>query len=445
MFSENTGNINSIYLLSALNSPNQFYKAYTIAGNSAPPDQGYAVSGEGFIVQAAGAGKSLTFNEDQKLPLIQLTGGSTIMALRPNQVSTPGLSAGPESRTLIAPQGNALTGLYMELVKDSVTYNYCGIYFSKAWSDKYTSDDAADMNGTAGVVVMSSLSSDSIRLAVNHMPDYTKGINVKLYVNATGDGLYNLKIDDIRNIDTLYDIYLIDHYKQDSLDIRKYGSYAFNILKSDTTSFGGNRFELSIHPGPLPVYKLLNFTAQKVTTGVQLNWKTEAEGNYTGFVLQKQEGTTFNQLYSKQSNSSGTYAYIDPNPVIGNNTYRLQQSDIAGNLSYSSPVTIIYTPTGATGAISVYPNPAMNVINLTVNQNSTAVNAQGDESITRTITNASYSIKIINITGMVVKAATSAQPDWQDDVSGLSPGTYIIQVLNNSNKTLVGKSTFVKL
>ena len=437
LITDNTGNIDNVYLLSALDSPNQFYLAYTANGNSAPPAQGYAVSGEGFLVHATGTGKTLTFNESEKVPATQLTGASTIMVLHQPQASM--------SRTFIAPQGNTLTGLYMELVKDSTTHNYCGIYFSKSWSDKYGEDDAIDMDATSGGVVMSSLSSDSIRLAVNHMSDYTKGINVKLYVNANADGLYNLKINDIRNIDTLYDIYLIDHYKQDSLDIRKYGSYAFNILKSDTTSFGGNRFELSVHPGPLPVYKLLNFTAQKVTTGVQVSWKTEAEGDYTGFVLQKADGTIYNALYSKQSDSSGTYTYTDPNPVMGNNTYRLQQSAIAGNLSYSSPVTIIYNPSGANGAISVYPNPAMGVINLTINQNSTTVNAQGDKSITRTITNASYSIKIINITGMVVKAATSGQPDWQDDVSGLSPGTYIIQVLNNSNKTLIGKSAFVKL
>jgi len=317
----------------------------------------------------------------------------------------------------------------MELVKDSTTHNYCGIYFSKSWSDKYGEDDAIDMDATSGGVVMSSLSSDSVRLAVNHMSDYTKGINVKLYVNANADGLYNLKINDIRNIDTLYDIYLVDHYKQDSLDIRKYGSYAFNILKSDTSSFGGNRFELSVHPGPLPVYKLLNFTAQKVTTGVQVNWKTEGEGNYTGFVLQKEDGTTFNQLYSKQSDSSGTYTYTDPTPVMGKNTYRLQQSDIAGNLSYSSPVTVVFTPSGATGAFSVYPNPTKATISIDV--------------LTTTAATPAYKANIYNSSGQLMTQKSVSSNSWTQDVTQYLPGTYIIQITDNSGN-LIGKSKFVK-
>jgi len=57
----------------------------------------------------------------------------------------------------------------------------------------------------------------------------------------------------------------------------------------------------------------------------------------------------------------------------------------------------------------------------------------------------SYAIKIVNVTGSVVKSANSSQPSWQDDVGGLQPGTYIIQVVNNNDKTVVGKTTFVKM
>jgi hypothetical protein len=55
----------------------------------------------------------------------------------------------------------------------------------------------------------------------------------------------------------------------------------------------------------------------------------------------------------------------------------------------------------------------------------------------------SYNMKIINMVGLVVKSATSAQAAWQNDVSSLSPGTYIVQVSNNN--ILIGKSTFTKL
>jgi hypothetical protein len=57
----------------------------------------------------------------------------------------------------------------------------------------------------------------------------------------------------------------------------------------------------------------------------------------------------------------------------------------------------------------------------------------------------SYNIKVISITGTVVSTTTSSQPIWQSNISNLLPGTYIIQVVNNKDKTLVGKGTFVKM
>jgi trimeric autotransporter adhesin len=256
-----------------------------------------------------------------------------------------------------------------------------------------------------------------------------------------------LNIEGIRNIDTLYDIFLIDHYKKDSLDMRRYGSYAFNIYTSDTSSFGGSRFELSIHPRPLPAYELLNFAAQKASEGVQLNWKTENEANYTGFVLQKLDGTVYNQLNSQQSNSGGSYSFIDHNPIVGANTYRLQQSGITGSITYSSPVTIIYSRSGADGAISVYPNPVKDEVNLIINQNSSS-STSGTitiQSSAPTSGSVSYGIKIMNITGAVVMATICSDSEWHQSAVSLAPGTYIIQVTNNKDNSLVGKSLFVKL
>ncbi|WP_096356460.1 T9SS type A sorting domain-containing protein [Mucilaginibacter gotjawali] len=56
-----------------------------------------------------------------------------------------------------------------------------------------------------------------------------------------------------------------------------------------------------------------------------------------------------------------------------------------------------------------------------------------------------YDIKIISTAGALIKTTTTTSASWQDNVSNLTPGTYIIQVVNNKDKSLVGKSTFVKM
>jgi hypothetical protein len=430
VLNQNLTQINSIYVLSARNSPNQKYIAFTPNGTSAP-SAGYAVSGEGFFVTAKTTGNTLTFNESQKVPATQLSGSALIMSTPNTQAKT--LSGKlPNSQNSLAaavPQGDALTGLYMKIERDSTTYDYCGIYFRKDWSATFAEDDAKDMNGTTGPVVMSSFSSDNIRASVNHMPDYTQGVNVKLYANASAGGQYKLKIEDIRNIDTLYDIYLIDHYKKDSLDIRRYGTYLFDISKADTSSFGASRFELSVRPRPLPAYKLLNFVAQKVTGGVQVSWKTEAESNYTGFVLQKQDGTTFNPLYTKQGDGGGIYTFIDPNPVTGSNTYRLQQDNIVGAISLSPAITIIYNPAGQAGLMNVYPNPTKASISVNVSSMTSAA--------------PTYKANIYNSAGQLMMQRSVSSNSWTEDVTQYTPGTYIIQLKDNGGN-LIGKSKFVK-
>jgi len=65
--------------------------------------------------------------------------------------------------------------------------------------------------------------------------------------------------------------------------------------------------------------------------------------------------------------------------------------------------------------------------------------------VSKSATVASYSIKIVNIKGITVKSANASSASWQDNVSSLAPGTYIVQVTSNSDNKLVGESTFVKL
>jgi len=85
---------------------------------------------------------------------------------------------------------------------------------------------------------------------------------------------------------------------------------------------------------------------------------------------------------------------------------------------------------------------------MSIGQNTSNTTLSGLQGINKTPglkSSQSYAIKIVSVSGNVVKTATSSQPSWQDDVATLLPGTYVIQVLNNTDKTLVGKTTFVKL
>jgi hypothetical protein len=409
VLTNNTG-IDAIYTLSPT-GPSQSYTVYTSSGSSAPATY-FAVSGQGFIVHATGTGKTLTFHETDKSATTQLTGANLLMG-------TP-------------VQGPSLTGLYLKLQKDSLHYDYTGIYFGTNWSDAYENGDAIYFNGNS--INMASLSSDGKMLAVNHLHTYTNDNRVRLYTSALLGGDYTLKIEGIRNIDTTYDIYLVDHYKKDSVNIRKTGAYAFSILKTDTASFGANRFELAIHRNPAYAYQLLSFTAQQIAHSphVQLSWQTKNELN-NNFTVERSNdgGNTFAVVGGLQGTGAGLYSMTDKNAMDGQNLYRLKSEDINNNITYSQFAEVMISGNGNADKVRVYPNPATSAINLDV--------------LGKTNSTASYTITVSNSTGFIVKQATSSQSSWQANVSDLMPGTYVVRVTDSQSQSFVGESKFIKL
>jgi hypothetical protein len=428
-------------------NPNQNYLNYnapTGATSGNPRASRYIASGQGFIIKATGASQTFNFKEDQKVTTqLSATGANNFILLE----SVP--KAEVLSNTNLSPKvGNVknmsafnaqdesskLIGLHMQLSKDSVYNDACGIYFREDWSDDFDDNDAMDLDGMASKVFMSSFTSDGQRTAINFLSDYRTGKRVKLFVKAATDGMYNLTMTDIQNIDTLqYKIGLIDHYKKDSLDIGSYKTYAFNVLKADTTTFGADRFELVISKLQTSKYQLATFTAQKASDGVLVTWRAYNEDKNYAFTLEKQDanGTFFTPVYEIQSNGGTIYKYTDKTPNNGNNVYRLKQVDLFGNITYAGPVSIYYDQSGTESMFTLYPNPTVETLHVNVTYGKT------------NNTTAKYNLKIYDISGSVVMQKTSDATSWTENVSKFNPGVYIVELRNNDGSSL-GKAKFVK-
>ena len=123
--------------------------------------------------------------------------------------------------------------------------------------------------------------------------------------------------------------------------------------------------------------------------------------------------------------------------------------DLNGNITYSNAVVLVYTD-GLNGNVTVYPNPTSGPINLIISKIKNTISspagslADGPITTPTTISN-SYFVKIVSTAGVVIKTMSTTSPRWQTDVSSLMPGTYIMQVANQSDNSLVGQVTFVKL
>jgi len=410
----------TIYVLDEITKT---YGSY-IAGSSGVGSQAFVsniiASGQGFFVIANCSCARLTFNESAKTNT-QPTGAKLLMG-------TPLIT-------------NINQYIRLQVMgKDSTISEQTMIRFKDQAPLTYTPDVDALYKPGFGLASLSSKSSDQVDLSINSIPlPKQKSESIKLNVNATHGGTYTLKLRDMIAVPQIYDIWLMDAYKKDSLDMRQNKIYAFDIYKNDTASFGSNRFTLVIRQNAAYAYHLLNFTVNKVPTSirqVQVTWTAINEGNYTSFTVERSidDGKTFGVLGGAKAAGQGTYSFIDKSPVSGANLYRLKQEDINNTIFYSKIVTIQYSDLSDQqlgNKINIYPNPVSSNLNLEI------AAATSDSVI--------YNIRVMNSSGVEIRKITSSKPFWQGSMGNLQPGAYILQVFNNDTQSLIGESKFIKL
>ena len=179
---------------------------------------------------------------------------------------------------------------------------------------------------------------------------------------------------------------------------------------------------IAVWENPLPI-KLSNFRGYREGMNNILNWTTLTETNNKGFAIERSDdGNNFTQIAfvnsnAKNGNSSQSFNYIfnDIKPLNGNNFYRLKQFDISGQFEYSSIVKI--NNGNNLQRITLYPNPASNVLNINMYTNS----------------NAAVSVSVTDIVGKIIAQkivhTNTGTINTSIDISKLQKGTYLLKTI----------------
>ena len=429
------------------------YDTYTATSSTTGSGTGHAsryiASGQGFIVQGTAASPALTISEYAKVVLN--ANGSVGTGSVPAAAQLTGLNL-LMSKT--APQPAVDRSLRLKLVVDSLDYDDIFIGFNASASAGYNPyEDGKYIESTSAAEGLSSISSDNVPLSVNYLPlPKQEKQEIRLYVTGKNSGTYTLLQTSLTSIPQIYELWLVDKYKRDSINLRTHTKYVFNINLADTNSFGSNRFSVVIRQNPALALKLISFSGQKTSDGSLIKWSTLNEANYTTFTIERStDGATFSILGGVPATGCGQYSFMDKYPQLGANLYRLKMEDLNGTISYSSTITLSYGNLDqlATNPVSLYPNPTKSLINLTIN----TVSADGAKNSigfsgnikTNSADNSNYTIKIMNASGLIIRNESTRSTTWQTDVKNLLPGTYVMQVYDASTNSLVGKGTFVKM
>ncbi|AYL96301.1 T9SS type A sorting domain-containing protein [Mucilaginibacter celer] len=401
-------------------------------------------SGQGFFIRATASGQTMTFRESAKT------------STQPNSASLTGVFSIPKDKTPIAmafssssklaateastnvpkPYAWPMPLIRLRLIKDSINFDGVVIVLVKGVSSAYNADkDAEDLGGNGAPESLSVLSSDSVKITIHRRPFPGKQQQtIPLFVDATASGDYKLRLTDLKDLPDLYEVWIKDNLTKDSVLAKVNSDYNFSIDKTNPASFGMNRFQLIVRQSIAHLAKLLNFTAQKINDCSKLSWIAQNEANYTTYIAQRStdDGKTFITLDTVYSSNAKNYAVMDAKPANGLNQYRLTQIDLNGDTTLSKIVPLMYADTKNTisEVMSIYPNPATDVVYAQM----------------RLKTNGpiNYRINITNMEGKVVATANASQASWQNNVDAFIPGTYIMQVVDVKDNTLLGVKKFIK-
>ncbi|MGI4729057.1 MAG: T9SS type A sorting domain-containing protein, partial [Janthinobacterium lividum] len=429
-----------VYVFNPNNKQFSYYTKGSAANGSVVTDGNganqYIASGQGFFVRCNTVGSSnagITFAETNKVSTSLTASTSPMLLMNARLKDDLNLPANIMGAPTGGSIGSASTGisssLMLQLKTDSSNYDGVGLFFNKNWSAKFDANDGADMDGMSPSVYLSSYSADKIRLAINKLPNVDKDMRIKLYIDATSTANQQLQITDMANIAPKFNVYVVDHYKKDSVQLGLNNPYNFNINRADTSSLGGNRLELVFKNDPQGAYKLLNFTGKISDHSIILNWTVKNEETYTVFTVQKSTdgGKTFTDIGTIPSNSSGTYTFTDAQVNNGLVSYRLKETILVTEIDYSDLLNFGFKAADA-NTFYVYPNPASTYIQVNMPK----------------VLKGSAEIWVISMTGKVIMKTSVNTNSPRLDVNTLIPGVYVIQA-KDANQNVIGQSKFIKL
>jgi hypothetical protein len=249
--------------------------------------------------------------------------------------------------------------------------------------------------------------------------------------------LVNRSLSQSKTVTLNFPNYLLDNRAVTALTLANlpvgtetFVSHSTNALKSASISpQNNNTLQVTLAPlsitsllitgasTVLPV-SLLSFTASKDDKGVLLNFATTDELNLASFEVERSpDGNSFTKIGTVPAEGSTgaamdrDYTFTDDQPLPSLSYYRLKMVDRHDGYTYSKTVTIRYDNNSF---ITIFPNPAKDVINVQLRTPAGAVSLQIIDGSGRTVRTMQW-----QSSGSALSATV--------DITGLARGQYYIR------------------
>lgn len=178
---------------------------------------------------------------------------------------------------------------------------------------------------------------------------------------------------------------------------------------------------------PLPI-ELISFTAHPIGVNVQIDWSTASETNNDYITIQRsKDGMYFEEVVRIQAagNSSSLlyYSAMDYNPYNDISYYRLKQTDLDGEYTYSDLISIDFS-LRLSYEFNIYPNPFSSYTIITI-KNEILLNK--------------VELRMYNVLGEEVMNTTITKQSTTLETNDFPSGIYFYEIINNNETIQTGK------
>lgn len=309
-------------------------------------------SGQAFLVRSNSSAGSISFNETDKI-----SGSRLVSRENQNNAIIP-----PSIRSTISFLDT--DGRYK--ISDGNL-----VKFEDAYSDDASDDALKYFNVGDNFSVFRN--GNSLAIEKRKPVQLNDTIYYKMLVSKIGR--YNLKIDVSNWTNSLTSAILIDKFTNQITPIRLTDSLVYNFdINADAGSKASDRFLLVFDNAllaPLPVSFVDVKAVRKDEKSVLVNWTVSQETNINKYEIERSgNGIDFIKIGSAlalNNTSTHSYDFIDEQPNLGVNYYRIRSVEANGTTQLSKTVKIVRA--NSKQQFTIFPNPVTNnTISVTSNQ-----------------------------------------------------------------------------
>jgi hypothetical protein len=256
------------------------------------------------------------------------------------------------------------TDLFLSSAPGAPVADGNAVAFDNSFSNKVDGNDALKLMNSAENF---GLKRDGKELAVEAKAPVTSADTLFYTMTNMRQQTYQLRIVPVNMQSDNLQAFLIDQFLNTStaLSLSDTTLVTFSVT-GNAASKASNRFSVVFRQMAALTVTLTSVRATAQNNDILVEWATQNESGILQYEVEKStDGNNFQNagVINAQNNGSQNYQWIDSQPNLGNNYYRIRIVSKDGKISYSDIVKVYVGKT--TASILVAPNPILNgVINL---------------------------------------------------------------------------------